>query len=117
MAKNIKYDRSAYIRLELTVGASQVKDSVILISQMPVYLLEDSDASNKATCVLPGSLVAELAVTGANSGGNSAVAIGDRLYKDGTEINKDATNGTLCGYALATVGSGLTATIQVLLFA
>lgn len=117
MAKNVKYDRGGNIRLDMTVGASQVKDSVILISQMPVYLLEASDANNKAPCILPGTLVAELAVTGANAGGNSAVAIGDRLYKDGTEVNKDSTNGTLVGYALATVGSGATATIQVLMFA
>ncbi|GIK63861.1 MAG: hypothetical protein BroJett018_16550 [Chloroflexota bacterium] len=117
MATNVKYDRGSNVRLELTVGASQTKGSVILISQMPVFLLEASDSANKAPCILPGSFVAELAVTGANAGGNSAVAVGDRLYKDGTEINKDATNGVSIGYALATVGSGATATIQVLMFA
>lgn len=118
MAIKIKYDRGSNLRLDLTVGASQVKDSVILIgTQMPVYLLEDSDASNKAPCILPGSFVAELAVTGADGAGDSAVAIGNKLYKDGTEINKDVTNGTFIGYALATVTSGATATIQVLLFA
>ncbi len=117
MATNVKYDRGSNVRLDMAVGASQTKGSVILISQMPVFLLEASDASNKAPCILPGSLVAELAVTGADGAGNSAVAIGDRLYKDGTQINKDVTNGTLVGYALATVTSGATATIQVLLFA
>lgn len=117
MATAIKYDRGANVRLDMTVGASQVKDSVILISQMPVYLLEASDSANKAPCILPGTLIAELAVTGADGSGNSAVAVGDRLYKDSTQINKDVTNGTLVGYALATVTSGATATIQVLLFA
>ncbi|MBZ0315091.1 MAG: hypothetical protein K8L91_01640 [Anaerolineae bacterium] len=117
MATNVKYDRGSNVRLELTVGASQTKGSVILISQMPVFLLEASDSANKAPCILPGSFVAELAVTGADGSGNSAVAIGNKLYKDGTEINKDATNGTLTGYALGAVNSGATATIQVLLFA
>lgn len=118
MAKNIKYDRGSNVRLDMTVGASQVKDSVILIgTQMPVYLLEDSDSANKAPCILPGTLVAELAVTGADGSGNAAVAIGNRLYKDGTEINRDVTNGVLIGYALGAVTSGATATIPVLLFA
>lgn len=114
MAVNVKYDTGALVRKEMTVGASQVDGSTILISQMPVFLLQDSDSANKATCILPGTLVVEDVVTGANAGGNSAVAIGDRLYKDGTEINKDVTNGTFIGFALATVGSGLTGTIQIL---
>lgn len=58
--------------------------------------------------------VYELAVVGADSGGNSAVALGDLLYIDGATgvINKNNTK-TPFGVALATVGSGATATIAV----
>lgn len=114
MASNVKFDSGGNLRRELTVGASQVKGSTLLLSQMPVFLLENSDSSNLASCILPGSLIVEDVVTGANVGGNSAVAIGDRLYKDGTEINKDVTNGVFIGFALATVASGGTGTIQIL---
>lgn len=117
MATNAKFDRGANLRLDMTVGASQTKGNVILLNQMPVFLLEDSDSSNKALCVLPGTIIVELAVTGADAAGNAAVAIGHRLYKDGTEVNRDATNGTLFGYALGVVASGATTVIQVLMFA
>ena len=42
-----------------------------------------------------------------------AVALGDKLYKDGSEVNKDATNGKLCGFALGVVSSGGAAVIGV----
>lgn len=118
MATNIRYDKRSGVRLELTVGASQSSGDVILINEMPVFLLEDSDASNNATVELIGvSLVVELAVTGANNAGNIAVAAGHAIYKDGAEFNRDATNGTPIGYALGAVASGATATIQVALAA
>lgn len=116
MSQKIKYDHRANVRRKLAVGASQVADSVILISEMPVYLVEGSDANNDALCVLPGTLVAELTVDGQNNVGAAAVAIGDKLYKDGTEINVDSINGVLIGYALETVNSGATTAIDVLLF-
>lgn len=57
--------------------------------------------------------VFELSVTGADSAGNAAVAAGDIVYVDGTEVNVDATNGTRFGYALAAVASGATTAIDV----
>lgn len=116
MATNIKRDRSSDVRVELTVGASKSAGAVEIISEMPVLLLEDSDSDNKATCVIPGcGITAELSVVGANNAGNSAVAVGDKIYNDSGTYNKDATNGVLIGFALGTVGSGATATIEVAL--
>jgi hypothetical protein len=46
--------------------------------------------------------------------GGSAVALGDILYKDGAEVNKDVTNGVRFGYALGAVESAATTTIEVL---
>ena len=58
--------------------------------------------------------VFSLSVTATNSGGNSAVAIGDQLYIDGSTavITKNNTK-VAFGIALATVTSGATATIAV----
>jgi len=118
MATNVRYDKRSGVRLELTVGASQESGEVILINEMPVFLLEDSDAEDKATVELIGvSLVVELPVTGADGAGNAAVAVGNAIYKDGADYNRDATNGKAIGYALGAVTSGATETIQVALAA
>lgn len=116
MSINVANTTEANVKRQLTVGASQVAGDVILISEMPVYLLEASDSNNKAVCHILGcSLVINADVTGADGVGNTAIALGDALYKDGTEINADATNGTKIGYALAAVSSGATTEIEVAL--
>lgn len=116
MATNVRYDKRSGVRVELTVGASQESGEVIFLNDMPVFLLEDSDDDNKATVELIGvSLVVELSVTGKDGSGNSTVAVGDKLYLDGTEYNKDDANGSWIGYALEGVTSGATATIDVAL--
>ncbi len=61
--------------------------------------------------------VVNVSVKGVNAGGNSAVAVGDKIYyTDGdTPVLNKKTSGAVFGYALATVGSGSTATIAVML--
>lgn len=116
MATNIKYSTRAAVRLELTVGASKTSGAVEYLNDMPVLLLEDSDSANKATVELLGvDTVVELPVTGADSSGNSAVAVGQKIFKDGAAYNKDSLNGGWIGYALGAVNSAATATIQVAL--
>jgi predicted RecA/RadA family phage recombinase len=59
--------------------------------------------------------VFDLSVKGIDGGGNSAVAVGDKLYytdADTPVLNKKTT-GRFVGHALETVTSGATATIQV----
>lgn len=114
MALKVKRDVNARIQIELTVGASKLKDTVEVIQEMPVYLLEDSDSNNKALCSLPSSLSVLLNVKGETTV-NAAVAIGDKIYKDGSTYNRDATNGVLFGYALGAVSSGATTEIEVAL--
>lgn len=84
-----------------------------------IALTDEGEGGNAATeaTVYVGACVVSLSVQGADGAGNSAVAAGDRLYYDdaGTPvINKDVTNGMFFGIALAAVGSGATATIEVL---
>lgn len=116
MATNVVYEKRSSVRIELTVGASKTSGSVEFLNDMPVFLLEDSDSDNKATVELIGcGLVVDLSVVGADGSGNSAVAVGDKIFKDGSAYNKDSINGTWMGYALGTVSSGSTTTIPVAL--
>lgn len=103
-------------RLRLTVANTVVSgDPVVVgaINGVAVTSYEAADA--KATVATEG--VYDLSVKGVNDSGNSAVAVGDRLYftdGDTPKINKKAS-GTLFGIALETVGSSSTATIEVAL--
>lgn len=116
MATNVVYEKRSWVRVELTVGASKSSGAVEFLNAMPVFLLEDSDSDNKATVELIGcATVVDLSVVGEDGSGNSAVAVGEKIFKDGSAYNKDATNGTFIGYALEAVTSGSTSTIQVAL--
>lgn len=61
--------------------------------------------------------VVKVPVNGINAGGNSAVAIGDKIYIDAAAagaLNKKVANVPF-GIAMAAVAGGATATIEVLL--
>lgn len=61
--------------------------------------------------------VVSVAVKGVDGSGNSAVAVGDKLYyvdADTPKLSKKTT-GTFFGYALGAVSAGQTGTIDVLL--
>ena len=116
MATNVRYEKRSNVRLELAVGAGQTAGSVILLNDMPVLLLEASDANNNATVELIGvGTVVDLPVKGADGTGNVAVAVGHAICKDGAEYNRDVTNGKRIGFALGAVVSGATTTIMVAL--
>ena len=116
MAKNIIYPGHS-INLTLPVSAGVTSGNLVEIVDLHGVALDDRDANGNATVMCPFAYVADLPVTAKNNGGNSAVAVGDKLYFDVAEtpdeINKDVTNGKLIGYALETVGAGLTDTIKV----
>lgn len=116
MATNIKY-ADIPVKRELNLGGTVTSGTVTFVVDMPVLALEDT-VSNVATCMLIGVLtVVELSVVGADGSGNSAVAIGDKVYKDGSAYNVDDANGKLIGYALGAVSSGATTSIEVALIA
>jgi len=100
--------------LRLTVGATvDSGDPVIVGASLPGVALTDYDsADGKASIAMKG--VFDLSVQAANDAGNKAVAIGDKLYFDGTTISKKAS-GALFGIALEAIDSGETATINVLI--
>lgn len=78
------------------------------------------DIAGNATVRIKPAPAFNLSVLGATTDGSpgagSAVAVGDKLYVNNTTkgVSKDSS-GKFLGYALGTVGSGLTASIDVLL--
>lgn len=76
--------------------------------------LTDERADGKTT-VLFGDFIADLSVKGINDSGDSAVAVGDALfYTSGdTPVLNKKSSGVFYGFAMETVGSGSTDTIQV----
>jgi len=76
-----------------------------------------ADKQSDGTTVVQVTGVVNVSVKGVDGAGNSAVAVGDKIYyvdADTPVLSKKST-GTFFGYALGTVSSGATAAINVLL--
>jgi len=89
-------------------------DALILGDVKPAIALTDRDAAGGATVMVNDAVVASLSVNASDGTNNTAVARWDKLYFDGTTINKDSSK-TLFGYALGEVASGATAEIEIML--
>ncbi len=114
MAKNRTRIDGRYISQAATSPASPVSGDPVLVGQIPGVALTDERADG-TTSIDTGGVYA-LPVKGENNAGGSAVAVGDILYYEAGQtppINKDNVAGVRFGYALGTVGSTLTATINV----
>ncbi|SDU38364.1 capsid cement protein [Desulfobacula phenolica] len=98
-------------RLTLPVTAGKKSGAWDMVRDLPVVLLTDADASDEAECSTEG--VFKLSVKGADAAAGAAVAIGDKVYADGAELNVDATNGKEFGIALGAVASDATTEIPV----
>ncbi len=104
-------------KLRLTVGSTVVSGDPVAIGNAirGVAITDYSAADAKATIDTEG--VYDLSVQAVDDDGNSAVAAGDRLYYAGSAAPylSKKKSGKFFGIALEAVGSGLTATINVLL--
>ena len=98
-------------RLTLPVTNTLVSGDPEVIGTLPVVLLTDPDSSDEAECATEG--VFNLTVVGEDGVGNTAIAIGDKVYLDGTDVNADDTNGIEFGIALDAVTSGSSIIIPV----
>ncbi len=118
MATNEVFEPVGKLSLPVPDGTAS-GDPILIFDEIPAVALTDEgdggNADNIASVAINPMWVFDIAVLGANNGGNVAVAVGDRVYVDGAVINKDVTNGTFYGWALEAVASGATTTIRVLL--
>lgn len=114
MAKNRKYVEGDNLSVVVTNPAAPVSGDPVRYGQRPGVALTDERADGTTSVQFDG--VFELSVQGVDQGGNSAVAAGDILYytdADTPKLSKKNT-GVRFGYAKGTVGSGATATIEVI---
>jgi predicted RecA/RadA family phage recombinase len=111
VATNEVYEKGD--QLNLPVPSGVVSGAPTFIGGMTGVAQTDRDTSGNASVDFAG--VYSLSVKGANDAGNVAVAVGDPLFyvdADTPKLSKKSS-GLFFGYALQTVGSGSTATIQV----
>jgi predicted RecA/RadA family phage recombinase len=98
--------------LYLAVGAAIVSGDPVMVGAIAGVAQISYDAAGKAVIDTEG--VFDLSVKGENDDGNVGVAIGDRLYYDGTTTLSKKVSGKFFGTALEVVTTGTTATINVL---
>ena len=106
--------QSSLVHPTHTDGLVHGGDQVVLGSLVGVAVESAALSTDNVDVQREG--VFNLSVTGTDSGGNSAVAIGDKIYIDSganAALTKNNTK-TEFGIALGTVNSGATATIPVL---
>jgi len=117
MAKNLVYNGSDGLPLVCSDPATPASgDPVRYGEKCGVALTAEYADGVTPVDVTPGHCY-DLSVKGIDGGGNSAVALGDKIYyvdADTPKLSKKAT-GRLFGYAMAAITSGSTATITVML--
>ncbi|MBP2704407.1 DUF2190 family protein [Microbispora sp. RL4-1S] len=110
MATNNVHMWNETLRVQCTAPTTPASGDPVVFGQLPGVALTDEDDDGYTTIALDGTW--NLPVKGETTT-NAAISAGDTLYYDLGVINKDSTNGTRFGYALAGVSSGATTTIPV----
>ncbi len=114
MAKNTHFMWTRSRPLVCTQPATPASGDPVICGQIPGVALANEDTNGETSVALDGAFL--LVVKGETTT-DAAVAAGDILYYDTAatphKLNKDSANGVRFGYALAAVGSGVTATIPV----
>jgi predicted RecA/RadA family phage recombinase len=114
MATNKRFERGDQLSLVVTNPASPVSGDPVRFGQIVGVATTDERTDGTTSVDFAG--VYALSVKAEDNAGNSAVALGDRLYYEDAatpKINKDNVAGVFAGFALETITSGSTATIQV----
>lgn len=115
MASNQKQKDSTDIQAVISSTAKS-GDPVLVGSSLTGVALADPDSRNGYQAGVSCAGIFTLSVKGIDGSGNSAVVAGDPIYYtdgDTPKLSKKAT-GLMFGYALGAVGSGLTASVDVL---
>lgn len=113
MAKNRYQGTGRKISAAATDPATPASGDPVIVGQIAGVALTAERADGTTSIDTAG--VYNLSVKGIDGGGNSAVAVGDKIYYvtgDTPKLSKK-NSGVFFGYALGTVTSGATATIPV----
>lgn len=113
MAKNMVHRDAKQLSVVCTSPATPASGDPVRFGERCGVALTAERTGGDTSVQFAGSF--NLSVKGVDGSGNSAVALGDKLYyvdADTPKLSKKAT-GHFFGYAAATITSGSTATIQV----
>lgn len=120
MATNRAYATGDQLEVAPTAGpnATVGAGDPVIVNDLPGVALTDADdtIASSGVCTVQFDGVFELDVTGDNQAeSGTAIAPGEIVYwdDDDTQLNADDTDGVRFGYALESVDSGSTTTIQV----
>jgi predicted RecA/RadA family phage recombinase len=108
------------IHAAATAPTTPTSGDPLVVGTIPgVALTDEGDGGNASgECSIATEGVFDLEVEAVDNSGNSAVAIGDKIYYEAGEtivLNKDNVSGVLFGKALEAITSGESDTIKVLL--
>lgn len=101
--------------LHLTVGSTVVSGDPVVVGNGIRGVAQTSYNSADGKAVIDTEGVYDLSVQAVDDAGNSAVAVGDRLYYNASDSPKlsKKKSGKFFGFALEAINTGLTATINV----
>lgn len=116
MATNLIYDDADGIPVTCSHPATPASGNPVRFGEMTGVALADEESDGKTVVDFKPGKTWDLSVKGVDGSGNSAVAVGDKIYyvdADTPVLSKKAT-GRLFGFAMEAITSGSTDTINVM---
>ena len=116
MAKNLNHLGVDGLRVACTDPAIPASGDPVRLGEMTGVALDAEDSGGLTEVDFTPGHTWDLSVKGVDGVGNSAVALGDKIYyvdADTPKLSKKAT-GRFFGFANGTITSGATATIEII---
>ena len=115
MAKNLIYSKLDGLRVQCSHPTTPASGDPVRYGEMTGVALVNEDANGYTQVDFTQNRVWDLSVKAIDGGGNSAVALGDKLYyvDADTPVLSKKTTGRFFGYALEAITAGSTDTILV----
>lgn len=116
MAKNLNHKGVDGLRVVCSDPATPASGDPVRYGEMTGVALDAEDSGGFTEVDFTSGRGWDLSVKGVDAGGNSAVALGDKIYyvdADTPKLSKKVA-GRFFGFANGTVSSGGTATIEVI---
>lgn len=113
--KNLVHKDGIQLSVVCTDPTTPASGDPVRVGAMCGVAITAERTDGTTTVLFPHGAVVSLSVKGVDGVGNSAVAVGDKLFyvdADTPKVSKK-TAGTFIGYALEAITSGSTATIKV----
>lgn len=116
MAKNLIYSKGNGLSVVCSDPATPASGDPVRVGELTGVALIAEESDGKTVVDFEPSKVWDLSVKAVDGVGNSAVAVGDKIYyvdADTPKLSKK-TSGRLFGFALEAITSGSTDTINVM---